>query len=136
MSIRALAARRQGISDETFPRNCRIEAVYLKVIALNDLYPTQLRRKQKDASVLFKLAKMICDLNIDDMLAHRLPDLVDKIASLKPGGKKCGYVFARVRRCRLPASSYHSITNTPGTSVRSFPTSTLSDSEPQDCAWR
>ena len=78
----------------TFPRNCRIEAVYLKGIALNDLYATQLRRKRKDACVLFKLAKMICDLNIDDMLTQRLPDLVDKIASLKPGGKKCGYVFA------------------------------------------
>lgn len=25
-----------------FPRNCRIEAVYLKVTALNDLYATQL----------------------------------------------------------------------------------------------
>ena len=77
-----------------FPRNCRIEGVYLKVVALNDLYSAQIRRGRKDASALYDLAKEICDLAIDEMLAKRLPQVVDKIAALRVGGKKCGYVFA------------------------------------------
>jgi Resolvase, N terminal domain len=77
-----------------FPRNCRIEGVYLKVVALNDMYSAQIRRGRKNASALYDLARKICDLAIDEMLAKRLPEVVDKIAALEFGGKKCGHVFA------------------------------------------
>ena len=77
-----------------FPCNSKIEHVYLKVVALNDLYSTQIRRGRKNASAPYDLAKKICDLAIDQMLAQRLPNTVDKIAAIEVGGKRCGYVFA------------------------------------------
>ncbi|SRR6266496_552040 len=77
-----------------FPCNCRIEEVYLKVVALDDLYSTQLRRGRKDASALWDIAKEICQLTIDSELAQRLPGVVDRIAAVTVGGKRCGYVFA------------------------------------------
>jgi hypothetical protein len=79
---------------EVFPLNCRIEEVYLKVVALDDLYSTQLRGGQKDASVLYDIAKEIVRLAIDSELEQRLPGVVDKIAAIKIGDKRCGYVFA------------------------------------------
>lgn len=63
---------------ETFPCNCRIEEVYLKVVALDDLYNTQLRRGRKSASALYDIAKEIRQLAIDSDLAQGLPDVVDR----------------------------------------------------------
>jgi eukaryotic-like serine/threonine-protein kinase len=74
---------------ETFPCNCRIEEVYLKVVALDDLYSTQLRRGRKAASALHEIAKEVRQLATDSELAQRLPDVVDKIAAIKVGGKRC-----------------------------------------------
>jgi hypothetical protein len=79
---------------KAFPCNCRMEAVYLKVVALDDLYTTQLRRGRKDASALYDIAKEIHRLAIDPDLVQKLPGLVDKIAAINVGGKRCGYVFA------------------------------------------
>ncbi len=77
---------------EAFPCNCRIEEVYLKVVALDDLYSTQIKRRGTAAT--YDLAKGIRQLAIDPKLAQSLADVVDKIAAIEVGGKRCGRVFA------------------------------------------
>jgi hypothetical protein len=79
---------------EAFPHNCKIEEVYLKVVALDDMYSTQQRRGRKNASALYDIAKEIVRLGIDADLDKRLPSVVDRIAAINAGGKRCGYVFA------------------------------------------
>jgi hypothetical protein len=91
---------------EAFPRNCRIEEVYLKVVALDDLYETGIKRRGTAAT--YDLAKEIRQLNIDSKLARGLPDVVDKIATIKVEGKKCGHVFAS-KYCHFHARDDYAI---------------------------
>jgi len=73
---------------QTFPRNSQLEEVLLKVVALNDLYNTNIL-----ATTL--MAKHICGLNIDSQLEQKSPELVNAIALLKVGSKtRRNYSFA------------------------------------------
>jgi hypothetical protein len=66
---------------QTFPHNCFIEDVLLKVTALNSLYSTHIY-------AVYDVADRICELGIDSKLEQKSLDVVDQIASIEIRGKK------------------------------------------------
>lgn len=59
---------------EAFPNNKKLEDILLKVIAINDLYSTNILGT-------FNMAKHIQRLNIDKGLKQGKPDIVNQIAT-------------------------------------------------------
>lgn len=73
---------------QAFPHNQKIEDVWLKVVALNSLYNTNIY-------ATYDVAKRVCELNIDAQLEQRSPEVVNQIASVKIRGKaRRNYSFA------------------------------------------
>jgi len=73
---------------QAFPYNQKIEDVWLKVVALNGLYNTNIY-------ATYDVAKRIYELNIEAQLEQRSPEVVNQIALVKIRGKtRRNYSFA------------------------------------------
>ncbi|HEC35173.1 MAG TPA: hypothetical protein ENI39_01405 [Anaerolineae bacterium] len=73
---------------QTFPHNVRLEAVLVKVAALNDLYNTNIY-------AVYDMARHIWELDMDSRLEQGSLDLVEEIAIIVVGGKRRrNYSFA------------------------------------------
>jgi hypothetical protein len=73
----------------TFPHNGNIEEVLLKVAAVNQLYNAGVYTR-----AIYAVAKLICELDVDQKLDQGSLGLVDEIAHTEITGEKHRYVFA------------------------------------------
>jgi len=86
----------EKLFQKTYPKNENIEDVLIKVCSLNDFYSTNIYSP-------FKVAKHICELNIDKHLQNDDIDIVNKIALINVGEKKINFYSFATKYC-----SHHS----------------------------
>jgi hypothetical protein len=79
-----------------YPHNTEESHVLLKVVALNELYSTQIRLYSERIPTILDVVRHIVGIKIDADLGMCLPDLVDTIADTTVEGKdhRCYYSFA------------------------------------------
>jgi hypothetical protein len=81
---------------EQFQENTHFEPVFLKVVALNTAYSTQIRAVSNKTPTVYDVARHIVSLKIDDALRQGSMDLVEQIANVttKDGRHQRNYSFA------------------------------------------
>jgi hypothetical protein len=81
---------------QAFPNNTKIHQVYLKIVALNTLYSTQIPLYNSQVPSLWEVADHIVAIGIDPMLSSGSPTVVGQIATIHPVSKsgRRNYSFA------------------------------------------
>jgi hypothetical protein len=81
---------------QAFPRNENVHQVYMKAVALNALYSTQIPLYNPEVPSLWEVADHIVSGKIDDLLDSGSPEAVSKVAAIDVEGKhhRFNYSFA------------------------------------------
>jgi hypothetical protein len=77
-----------------FPKNTNFEPIFLKVVALNSTYSTQIRAVSDRTPTVYDVARHIVTLRIDDSLHDGSVEIVERIASVTTEGNRHQYNYS------------------------------------------